>query len=76
MAEEVLINNAAGSMNFEQRINNLPKWTRDYIHQVHTFIGAPEVEELIQLRDERRQLIRVIGDLKIENKRLRNRLEH
>jgi hypothetical protein len=62
-------------MDFEQRINNLPKWARDYIHRVQTFIGAPEVQELIQFRDERLQLVKVIGDLKAENKRLRNRLK-
>jgi hypothetical protein len=38
------------------RINKLPKWARDYIHQVHTFACAEEVEQLVQLRDERRQL--------------------
>jgi hypothetical protein len=43
------------------RINTLPKWARQYIHHVHTFVGAPEVEELMQLRDERLQLIRLIA---------------
>jgi hypothetical protein len=62
-------------MNLERRINNFPKWARDYIHRVQTFVGAPEVQELIQLRDERRQLIKAIGDLKAENKRLRKWLE-
>jgi hypothetical protein len=47
------------------RINKLPKWARDYIHQVHTFCGAEEVEELIQLRDQRRQLIKLIAELKL-----------
>jgi len=28
------------------RINKLPKWARDYIHHVETFVGAPEVEDL------------------------------
>jgi hypothetical protein len=49
-------------------INKLPKWARDYIHQVETFCGAEEVEELIQLRDQRRQLIKLIAELKAENR--------
>jgi hypothetical protein len=59
---------------FAARINKLPKWARDYIHHVHTFCGAEEVEELIQLRDQRRQLIKLIAELKAENRRLRRRL--
>jgi hypothetical protein len=57
------------------RINKLPKWARDYIHHVATFVGAPEVEELMQLRDQRRQLIKLISELKAENRRLRKRLD-
>lgn len=56
------------------RINKLPKWARDYIHRVETFVGAPEVEELIQLRHERKQLIRLIAELKAENRRLQKKL--
>jgi hypothetical protein len=56
------------------RINKLPKWARDYIHNIETYIGAPEVEELTQLRDERRALIKLIAELKAENRRLRKRL--
>ena len=56
------------------RINKLPKWAREYIHHVHTFIGAPEVEELTFLRDQNNQLIKLVGELKAENKRLRKRL--
>jgi hypothetical protein len=58
-----------------RRINKLPKWARDYIHHVQTFVGAPEVAELSQLRDERRQLIRLITELKEENRQLRKKLE-
>ena len=57
------------------RINKLPKWARDYIHNVSTFIGAEEVQELTFLRDQRRQLIKLVGELKAENRRLRKRLE-
>ena len=57
----------------ERRVNKLPKWAREYIHTVATFVGAPEVEELIQLRDERRTLIKLIAELKAENKRLKKR---
>jgi DNA-binding ferritin-like protein (Dps family) len=56
------------------RVNRLPKWARDYIHEVQTFIGAPEVEELMFLRDERRMLIKLIAEQKREMNRLRNRL--
>src|SRR6266576_1697322 len=49
---------------FSARINKLPKWARGYIHEVETFCGAEEVEELIQLRDQRRQLIKLIAELK------------
>jgi len=57
------------------RINKLPKWARDYIHQVHTFVGAEEVEELIYLRDQNRALVKWVTELKAENRRLRKRLE-
>ena len=57
-----------------QRINKLPKWARDYIHQVHTFVGADEVEELIFLRDRQRQLVKFIAELKAENRRLKAQL--
>jgi hypothetical protein len=58
-----------------RRINKLPKWARDYIHHVHTFVGAPEIEELMLLRDERRQLVKLIAELKAENRRLQKRLK-
>jgi hypothetical protein len=57
------------------RINSLPKWARDYIHNVHTFIGAPEVQELTFLRDQNRQLMKLIAEVKAENKRLKRRVE-
>jgi hypothetical protein len=63
-------------LNFASRIDRLPKWAQDYIHHVHTFVGAEEVEQLTQLRDERRQLIRLIAELKAENRRLKKRLNH
>lgn len=56
------------------RINKLPKWARVHIHHIETFVGAPEVQELMQLRDERRALIKTIAELKRENQRLRKRL--
>jgi hypothetical protein len=52
------------------RINKLPTWARDYIHNIHTFVGAPEVEELTYLRDQNRALVRLVGELKAENRRL------
>jgi len=41
---------------------------------VETFVGVPEAQELTQLRDERRQLIKLIAELKVENKRLKKQL--
>ena len=59
---------------FERRINKLPKWARDYIHNVQTFIGAPEVQELTFLRHQNRQLIKLVAELKAENPRLMKKL--
>jgi hypothetical protein len=58
-----------------ERINKLPKWARDYIHHIETFVGAEEVQELTFLRDQNRQLIKLVAELKAENKRLKKRLE-
>jgi hypothetical protein len=57
------------------RFNKLPKWARDYVHQVRTFSGAKEVEELTQLRDHRRQLIKLVAELKVENRTLRRKID-
>ena len=59
---------------FARRINKLPKWARDYIHEVHTFVGAEEVQELWFLRDQNRQLIKLVAELKAENPRLMKKL--
>jgi hypothetical protein len=55
---------------FATRVNKLPKWARDYIHNVQTFVGAPEVEELTYLRDQNRQLIMLVAELKAESYRM------
>jgi regulator of replication initiation timing len=57
-----------------ERINKLPKWARDYVHHIETFVGAPEVQELTFLRDQNRQLVKLVAALKAENRRLRKRL--
>jgi hypothetical protein len=57
-----------------RRINKLPKWARDYIHNIQTFVGAQEVEELTFLRDQNCQLIQLIRELKAENARLKKRV--
>jgi hypothetical protein len=57
-----------------RRINRLPKWARDYIHNIETFVGAEEVQELTFLRDQNKALIKLVAELKAENKRLRARL--
>jgi hypothetical protein len=55
------------------RINKLPIWARDYIHNVHTFVGAPEVQELTYLRDQNKALIKLVAELKVENRRLKKK---
>ncbi len=61
-------------MTVTERINKLPKWARDYVHHIETFVGAPEVQELTFLRDQNRQLVKLVAALKAENRRLRKRL--
>ena len=56
-------------------VNGMRKWAREYIHNVHTFVGAPEVEELTFLRGQNKQLIELVKESKAENKSLRNRRE-
>jgi hypothetical protein len=58
-----------------RRIKKLPKWARDYIHNVQTFVGAEEVEELTFLRDQNCQLIQLIRELKAENARLKKKVK-
>ncbi len=58
-----------------KRLQRYPKWIRDYIHNVQTFCGAEEVTELTYLRDQNRALIRLVGELQTENRRLRRRLD-
>jgi hypothetical protein len=57
------------------RINKLPRWARDYIHHVATFVGAQEVQEIFFLRDQNRALVKLVSELKAENRRLLKRLE-
>jgi lysyl-tRNA synthetase class I len=64
----------SGGDRLSDRINKLPKWARDYIHNVHTFVGAEEVQELTLLRDQQKQLLKVIAELKAENRRLKRKL--
>jgi len=58
-----------------KRLEKYPKWIRDYIHHVHTYMGADEVEEIFFLRDQNRALIRMVAELKAENRRLQRRLD-
>ena len=57
------------------RINNLPKWARHYIHNIETFVGAPEVQELTFLRDQNRQLAKLIAEQKADIRRLTTQLK-
>jgi len=58
-----------------ERVNRLPKWARNYLHHVFTFVGAEEVQEIFFLRDQNRALIKLVADLKVENRRLLKGLE-
>ena len=55
-----------------ERIKRLPKWAREYVHHVDTFIGAEEVQEIFYLRDQNRALIKFVAELKTENRRLQS----
>jgi hypothetical protein len=57
-----------------KRLEKYPKWVRDYIHHVSTFVGAEEVQEIFFLRDQNKALVKLVGELKAENRRLRKRL--
>ncbi len=56
------------------RINRLPKWAREYLHHVDTFVGAEEVQEIFFLRDQNKALIKLVAELKAENRRLHRQL--
>jgi hypothetical protein len=53
-----------------KRLENYPKWIRDYIHEVSAFDGAGQVRELTYLRDQNRALIKLVAELKAEVRRL------
>ena len=57
-----------------ERINKLPKWARNYLHEVSAFVGAEEVQEIFFLRDQNRSLIKLVGELKAENRRLQKKI--
>jgi hypothetical protein len=46
---------------------------REYLHHVDTFVGAEEVQEIFFLRDQNRALIKLVAELKAENRRLRKK---
>ena len=56
-----------------ERINRLPKWAREYLLHIDTFMGAEEVQEIFFLRDQNRALVKLVGELKAENRRLKRR---
>src|ERR1700730_18625579 len=58
-----------------ERVNRLPKWAREYLHHVDTFVGAQEVQEIFYLRDQNRALIKLVSELRAENRRLVKRWE-
>ena len=57
-----------------ERVNRLPKWAREYLHHVASFVGAEEVQEIFYLRDQNRALIKLVTELKAENRRMAKRL--
>ena len=72
---EIVATDEYGNPLIPSRVNRLPKWARDYIMNIETFIGAPEVQELTFLRDQNRSLIKLVAELKAENRRLLRRLK-
>jgi hypothetical protein len=56
-----------------ERVNRLPKWAREYLDHVDTFVGAQEVQEIFYLRDQNRALIKLVSELKAENRGLSRR---
>jgi len=72
---EIIATDEYGNSFVLSRVNRLPKWARDYIMNIETFIGAPEVQELTFLRDQNKALIKLVGELKAENRRLLRRLK-
>ena len=66
---------APGPMNIApllRRINKLPKWARDYIHELETFTGVPQVHrEVTFLRDQNKHLVKLVAQLKAENRHLK-----
>ena len=49
------------------------QFAREYLHYVDTFVGAEEVQEIFYLRDQNRALIKLVAELKAENRRLLKR---
>jgi hypothetical protein len=47
-------------------ISRLPKWAREYLPHVDTFVGAEEVQEILYLRDQNQALIKLVAELKAE----------
>jgi len=58
-----------------ERVNRLPKWAREYLHHIYTLVGAEEVQEIFYLRDQNRALIKLVAELKADNRRLAKRWE-
>jgi hypothetical protein len=57
-----------------ERINRLPKWAREYLHH-DTFVGAQEVQEIFYFAaSEPRSPVRLVAELKAENRRLAKQL--
>ena len=53
-----------------RRINNLPRWARAYIHELHSTVpSAGDVQTMADLRDQVRGLSRLVVELQGELKR-------
>jgi hypothetical protein len=57
-----------------KRLEKYPKWIRDYVHHVQTFVGAEDVAEIFFLRDQNKALVKLVAELKADNRRLKKRL--
>ena len=58
------------------RINRLPVWARRYIHDLETRIDpSGDIRDLADFRDQRDGLLKIVEQLKKENRHLRRALK-
>jgi hypothetical protein len=62
---------------FDERINKLPVWARQYIHHLATQADPQgDIRDLVYLKQERNALIKTIAELKQQVTRLERKAIH